>query len=105
METDIGISDTFSLGTDKNPFDLDPGELEKLQMHDSTLDKARQKGNCPEINEFYQKSGILYRTWKNPYDSELPDVDRVVVPSSLRRHVLKLSHAIPLAGHLGVAKT
>ena len=40
VETDTGISDTFSLGTDINPFDLDPGELEKLQMQDSTkLDK------------------------------------------------------------------
>ena len=105
VETDTGISDTFSLGTDINPFDLDPGELEKLQIQDSTLDKARQKGSCPENNAFYRKSGILYRTWKNPHDSELPEVHQVVVPNSLRRHVLKLAHAIPLAGHLGVAKT
>ncbi|MCG7877680.1 MAG: RNase H-like domain-containing protein, partial [Candidatus Thiodiazotropha endolucinida] len=48
-------------------------------------------------------AGMLYRRWveSDPRDSLL----QLIVPSSKRLQVLRLSHDIPSAGHLGTGKT
>ena len=57
---------------------------------------------------FFMKSGVLMRKWRPPdvpSDNEWKVLYQIVVPTSYRSHILSLAHDIPLAGHLGVAKT
>lgn len=48
-------------------------------------------------------AGMLYRRWIN-HEKHDP-VLQLVVPDSKKLQVLRLSHDIPSAGHLGIDKT
>ena len=87
-----------------NPFDLEPGQIEQMQVKDLSLAKQWEKAKDHDQEEYFSKEGILYRNWKSPVDPD-QEVKQVVVPHVLRHSVLQLAHSIPLAGHLGIAKT
>ena len=89
--------------------DLCPETLRTLQRADGTLHSLwRSAHPSPDAltgsGFFLSGNGLLYHRWHPGRDASSP-VDQLVLPSHCRRHVLELAHSIPLAGHLGVAKT
>lgn len=56
--------------------------------------------------KFHRRDGILYHQYSPPgADSNIQDIEQLVLPSPLRSIVLKLAHNIPMAGHLGKKTT
>ena len=56
---------------------------------------------------FYYEDGLLYRKWR-PDGSAEGDVrtcKQLVLPQQCRQQVLRLAHDVPMAGHMGVART
>ena len=89
--------------------DLCPETLRTLQRADGTLNSLwRSAHPSPDAltgsGFFHSGNGLLYHRWHPGRDASSP-VDQLVLPSHCHRHVLELAHSIPLAGHLGVAKT
>ena len=89
--------------------DLTAEKLQGLQEGDETLAAARQAAHG-EVNSagqgFFLREGLLYCRWEplgNKGDEET--VEQLVLPESCRPAVLRLAHAIPLAGHMGKRKT
>ena len=56
---------------------------------------------------FYYEDGLLYWKWR-PDGSAEGDVHtckQLVLPQQCRQQVLLLAHDVPMAGHMGVART
>jgi len=87
------------------PFELvDRSELIRLQQSDlglSSLFELAEKGD----DHYFLKSGVLVRSWSDKMAPPESSFHQIVVPASLRPKLLQIAHAIPAAGHLGVAKT
>ena len=59
-------------------------------------------------NQYFLKNGVMMRKWNPPKFVGTEDwavCEQVVVPKKHRIAILKAAHELPLAGHLGVAKT
>ena len=93
---------------------IGPDGLHQMQLEDSTLSRARdnayrtfEEGHMEERTFFYWKDDLLYRFWSPSKREEGSVLDRhqLVVPRTCRESILKLSHDVPLSGHLGVEKT
>lgn len=86
--------------------DIDPKTIQDLQEADKTLEGLRQKefqqSKEDGVNTMF-KDGIMYRQVKSDDNREL--TEQLVLPKQCREGVLKASHDIPLAGHLGKKKT
>ena len=86
--------------------DIDHKSIKDLQMADTTLDSLRRqevKQNKDEEIQIIYKEGIMYR---RVFKRELPEpIEQLILPKQCRQNVLKVSHDIPLAGHLGTKKT
>ena len=90
-----------------------PTKLRELQQQDSSLAKARevaQNSQYPRPADrvyFFYRDGLLYRSWRpsGTDEEEVRRCDQLVLPQACRSTVLRLTHDIPLAGHLGVPKT
>ena len=78
--------------------------LDRFKLNIRQITKQWGKAKDHDQEEYFSKEGILYRNWKSPVDPD-QEVKQVVVPHVLRHSVLQLAHSIPLAGHLGIAKT
>ena len=80
-------------------------DLKGLQEGDPTLQSVREMARAGQ-NRFYIRKGIIHRKW-NPPGREGPEfeVDQLVLPTKYRPLVMKMSHCILLAGHLGQDKT
>ena len=85
-------------------------ELVKEQREDKSLDLIRKNalGNNKITErkngvktEYYLKQGVLQRK----YQDRIHTFNQVVVPKKYRRMILQLAHDLPMAGHLGVART
>eukprot|EP00745_Piridium_sociabile_P042566 TRINITY_DN86007_c0_g3_i1.p1 TRINITY_DN86007_c0_g3~~TRINITY_DN86007_c0_g3_i1.p1 ORF type:complete len:197 (-),score=25.44 TRINITY_DN86007_c0_g3_i1:435-1025(-) len=80
----------------------------ELQKQDETLRNAREASKTGkrfttrsgEVS-YIDKEGVLMRRYQGPRDR----VTQVCVPKGLRSSVMTLGHDIPMAGHLGTAKT
>ncbi len=89
---------------------LAPGKLAGMQHRDFSLSKIREHLKEQPMEDrqhnakFYYQDGILYRTWRpqGAEDNGMRGCEQLVLPWEV---VLKLAHEVPLAGHLGVAKT
>ena len=88
-----------------------PKELREWQQKDKCLERVRDRaqGAAEETDEpvcFYYERGILYRGWQpDKQDGQVKACQQLVLPKQCREEVLRLAHAVPMAGHLGVAKT
>ena len=89
-------------------------EVKQWQERDPTLTKAcglAQQGKTePTVGEgahFYLQDGLLFRHWhpRGKQGSDVRACEQLVLPKECRSLVLRLAHDVPLAGHLGVAKT
>jgi hypothetical protein len=61
--------------------------------------------DAPSDPYFFLKANVLMRSAKVTSSALATQIHQVVLPSSLRLHVLQMAHEIPIAGHLGVKKT
>ncbi|KAK7108403.1 uncharacterized protein [Littorina saxatilis] len=84
-------------------------ELIQLQENDSTLARIRElaavsnpapSGKHGQV-KFSWKKGVLQREFSSGEDV----YHQIVVPEALRPGILKLSHDVPMAGHLGSRRT
>ena len=84
--------------------------LIKAQEVDPTLAKIRHVADKPSTGKnpcFYYHEGVLMRSFHPPDKADTDiwsNVHQVVIPSSIRRSVIELSHD-GLAGHLGQQNT
>ena len=87
-------------------------ELIDHQRKDESLKKlynliGRSKGN-KFSNIYYLEDGILTRKWRSrkaSMDGGQNVFQQLVMPKEYREEMLRLAHEVPMAGHLGVAKT
>lgn len=84
-------------------------KLRSLQLQDQSLDKFRDMHDVKvkglqEVS-FEEKGGILYRVFKHPRVNQGSPLRQVVVPASLRTHIMQVAHDSLLGGHLGKKKT
>jgi len=104
-EADLASLFESSLATDTIPFELaDRSELIRLQQSDTSLSslfELAEKGD----DQYFLKSGVLLRSWRDKLAPPESSFHQIVVPASLRPKLLQIAHEIPAAGHLGVAKT
>nr|KAG5702720.1 hypothetical protein BaRGS_013357 [Batillaria attramentaria] len=89
--------------------DVTREELIRLQAEDPNLAKIRELAKAEQPSpsgkkgtvRFAWRKGTLQRIFTGPEG----EYKQIVVPTSLRQGVLRLSHDVPMAGHLGVKKT
>ena len=93
-----------------NPLEATVEHIKQWQAQDPTLQKARETvGEAVSKDRvgFYYEDGLLYRKWR-PDGSAEGDVrtcKQSVLPQQCRQQVLRLAHDVPMAGHMGVART
>ena len=81
------------------------GEIRELQKSDPSLEGTRRLAKVNQY-KFFFRDGLLYRRWTPRIkNGEEFGVDQLVLPREFRPVVMKLSHCIPFAGHLGRNKT
>ena len=90
-------------------FKLNPDKLRMEQKQDVSLadvwNKTVPYANIGERSYcFYTKDELFYRKWQPDGRPDLVQ-HQIVVPKRYRESILKLAHEVPLAGHLGIAKT
>ena len=86
--------------------DISKEHLKELQDKDSSLYTVRQAASHPNSGGCFYKDGLLYRRWcPAGRDPELMEVEQLVLPVECRQKVMLIAHSIPIAGHLGKAKT
>ena len=81
------------------------GELQQLQRTDPSLEGPRKKAADRQVREYFWRGGTLFHIWKFKHPSRESEVEQVVLPQVCRRSVLRIAHAIPVAGHLARRKT
>ncbi|XP_070576339.1 uncharacterized protein [Ptychodera flava] len=86
---------------------LDRDKLRELQSADLTLAKVREHADANQLSEnqtgFFWHEKLLYRKWISSH--KVREVRQIVVPAECRNALLRVSHDIPLSGHLGIEKT
>ena len=65
--------------------------------------KVQQKRRTNQSASTIYERGLLYR--RRQPDQQDGQVKQLVLPKQCRKVVLRLAHAVPMAGHLGVAMT
>ena len=88
--------------------DFSAEQLREMQQKDPSLKKIREAATgVPNSagSGFFERDGLLYRKWVPPGRKEETGVEQLVLPVQCRQKILEISHAIPLAGHLGTTKT
>ena len=107
-ENNRRYSSTNATDNGRHPLDLSTDELRQLQEQDSTLQAVREaaQGTGSTAGRvFFVRDGLIYRRYVPPGGGDEEAVDQLVLPTQCRETVLELAHSIPLAGHLGKAKT
>ena len=82
-------------------------ELKEAQQTDDTLDGVRETlvlAETAKEGKCYEKEGMLYQRGR-VIGGKTEAVEQLVLPRCCRQLVFELAHTIPLAGHLGQAKT
>ena len=90
--------------------DLTPADFRKLQAEDPTLDQIREKvvqdpADTKERVFLYMREGVMHREWSPRGGSQYKVLHQLPVPRKCCATALHLAHNIPLAGHMGEAKT
>ena len=100
------LSDIPSLFDEFSPSvgNLNREQLIELQKNDASLASIYDLVDRPGHN-YLIRSGVLLRKWCDDISPPSAAIHQIVVPTLLRAELLHIAHAIPAAGHLGVAKT
>ena len=89
--------------------DLSSEEVKKLQEEDDSLSRIRQLtsgGFSDSINQaFVKRDSLYFRKWTLPGRGTKWEIKQLVVPKQCREAILKLTHGVPNADHLGKEKT
>ena len=93
-----------------SPLEATVQHIKQWQAQDSTLQKAREtvgEGDSKDRVGFYYEDGLLYRKWRpdGSAEGDLRTCKQLVLPQQCRQQVLRLAHDVPLAGHMGIART
>ena len=92
---------------------LSKSSLIAEQRNDPRLNKVRdlaiQESEIDDVSVcYYWKGDVLMRKWQAPdvsANERWSVVHQIVVPEVYKGEILRLSHDIPVAGHLGINKT
>ena len=89
---------------------VDRAKLIELQKADKELINLMKKKKSPVGKKgrnvsFEEKGGIMYRVYQKNDVNHGKAIRQVLVPESLRKHVLKVAHDSIMGGHLGSKKT
>ncbi|GFR82395.1 Gypsy retrotransposon integrase-like protein 1 [Elysia marginata] len=76
-------------------------EDQSLRLCFQDADTGKEKMFKFSSAKYTIKNGLLYRQYKR----NCQEHDQLVIPSLLVPSVLKLAHDVPVAGHMGVART
>ena len=93
-----------------SPLEATVEHIKQWQAQDPTLQKAREtvgEADSKDRVGFYYEDGLLYRKWR-PHGSaegDLRTCKQLVLPQQCRQQVLRLAHDVPMAGHMGIART
>ena len=105
-----GVVDTTK--TDAIPVnirDRNRSQLVADQKSDITLEQVRKsaKNDAPnnENGYFFTNGLLMHRKVVRGMRQGSTCVDRIVIPESYRNELLRVGHTLPLAGHMGTAKT
>jgi len=82
---------------------VDRTELIRLQQADPDLKNLFDLVDQEE-HQYSYRFRVLMRAWRDKLSPQEATYHQVVVPSVLRAKLLSVTHNIPAAGHLGVAK-
>ena len=100
---------TRSEETPKNPLEMSSQQFIALQKADATLEHVRKaaRGHPSTAGVgFFERDGFICRRWIPPGKADDDTaIEQLVLPVECRQEVLKIAHAIPIAGHLGKEKT
>ena len=89
----------------EKPFEaIDRTELIRLQQTDPDPQALFSLAGKPD-HPYTWQSGVLIRLWRDKLSPVEASIQQIVVPTQLRAKLLHIAHAIPAAGHLGIAKT
>ena len=98
--------------TDVKVDGINANEIQAKQREDETLKKVfelatlqKEKVTGENVSRFIFRKGILMREFKLQKIEHGKSFMQLVVPSSLRIHVMKVGHETMMAGHLGTTKT
>lgn len=102
---EIGIEQLFQENSE-----IDRDELIRLQKLEKEFEHLFEMANMPQTKNFksshyFMKNGVLMRSWRDKKAPSGAEMQQIVVPKLLRAKLLNMAHDIPLAGHLGTAKT
>lgn len=87
-----------------------PGELRQWQQEDSSLEnvrgRAEQQKDPKARVQFFYRDGLLYRCWypRGSLPGDVRTCEQLVLPRQCRELVMRHSHDVLTAGHLGVTK-
>nr|KAG5689860.1 hypothetical protein BaRGS_002371 [Batillaria attramentaria] len=89
--------------------DVTREELVRLQAEDPNRAKIRELAKAGQSSPSGKKGTVRFAwrkgTLQRIFTGQEGEYKQIVVPTSLRQGVLRLSHDVPMAGHLGVKKT
>ena len=78
----------------------DTSTLSRAQQEDPEVQHWRSEEDPSRVKE---KQGVLLRVWRSR--NEGTEYEQIMLPEEYRRQVLRMAHALPLAGYLGKQKT
>ena len=78
----------------------DTSTLSRAQQEDPEVQRWRSEEDPSRVKE---KQGVLLRVWRSR--NEGTEYEQIVLLEEYRKQVLRMAHALPLAGHLGKQKT
>ncbi len=85
-----------------------PVQLGQMQREDSKLSQCFRNAESSSVRQYkdgssayFMEDGVLHRR----YSKGTYELTQLVIPSKLIPTVLRLSHDVPMAGHMGVART
>ena len=108
---EVMLGSEGELGPETIPLQATRKEVELWQAQDESLDHIRQvihvDGQPSERVYFYRSEGLIFRHWqpRGEENEGVKAVEQLVLPVQCRQLVLRLAHDVPMAGHLGTAKT
>jgi len=105
VDADLASLFESSVASDTIPFErIDRSELIRLEQSDTSLSSLLEMADKGD-DRYFIKSDVLFRAWRDKLAPPERSIHQIVVPASVRPHMLQTAHEIPATGRLGVAKT
>ena len=106
-----GKTTVLRVPSDKNG--VDKREVMKAQEKDDRLKEVKNKlakgvrksASNGDVHWYEKHAGLIYRMFQSPHVADGKVHKQLLVPSSMREHVLRLAHDSIFGGHQGISKT